>query len=454
MSEITIQQLLDAHPSPVRALRTLPFSIPGSAGEFVYEYSNWKSEQISWVETAALLDLSFHMTDVVIEGPEALEFLTTLAVNSFTKFPIGVAKQFITVSAEGFMVGDGILIRLGEEKFHLIGDGGLTSWVRFHIETSGKNITMDVDYGHFDGSAPVLFRYQVQGPNAQAVVEAATGAPAPDLKFFHTTTIQIAGTDVLALRHGMAGQPGYELSGPWANHTAVRKALLEAGAELGLTEVGHFAYFSANLQGGWIATELPGVFTSESTRAYREWAPFYFAGSMAGSFDSENIEDYYITPFELGYGRFIDFEHDFIGKEALQQRAEKGGHRQRVTLIWDDQSFADVFGDLIRPEKGLPPQSITLHDASFALNQFDAVQADGKTIGFNVQSGYMAPDRRFISLAIIDAEYATPGTEVTLLWGDSLAIPRADAEPHRQVSIKVTVAPAPYAEYARNEYRK
>lgn len=454
MAETTLQNLLDAHANPVRALRSIPFFAPGSAGEFVAEYTNWRSEQISWAETAALLDLSFHMTDVVIEGPGALEFLSSLTVNAFKTFPVGVAKQAIMVNDEGHMVGDGILIRLGEEKFQVIGDGGYTSWVRFNVETSGKALSMTVDHGHFDGSDPVQYRYQVQGPNARAVIEAATGAAAPELKFFHTTTIGIAGKEVLALRHGMAGQPGYELSGPWADHTEIRKALLEAGKDLGITEVGHFAYFTANLQGGWIAIELPAFYSGESTRAYREWVPAYFSGSLAGSFDSENIEDYYLTPFELGYGKFIDFEHDYIGKAALQRLAQQEDHRKKVTLIWDDEDLANVFGDLVRPEKGLPPQPIALHDASYGLNQFDAVQVDGRTVGFNVQSGYMAPDRRFISLAIVDADQAEPGTEVTVLWGDSNTIPRADSEPHRQVSVKAVVAPAPYGQYAREQYRK
>ena len=34
---------------------------------------------------------------------------------------------------------------------------------------------------------------------------------------------------------------------------------------------------------------------------------------------SNNIEDYYMTPYELGYGPFVKFDHDFIGREALEK---------------------------------------------------------------------------------------------------------------------------------------
>ena len=65
------------------------------------------------------------------------------------------------------------------------------------------------------------YRYQIQGPNAAGVIADATGAPAPDLKFFHMCEMTIGGKQVTALRHGMAGQPGYELMGPWADRDAV-----------------------------------------------------------------------------------------------------------------------------------------------------------------------------------------------------------------------------------------
>ena len=43
--------------------------------------------------------------------------------------------------------------------------------------------------------------------------------------------------------------------------------------------------------------------------------------SIGGSFVSANIEDYYLTPWDLGYGHFVKFDHDFIGREALEKMA-------------------------------------------------------------------------------------------------------------------------------------
>ena len=61
------------------------------------------------------------------------------------------------------------------------------------------------------------------------MIEQLTGAPLPDVAFFGMTDFTIAGHDVRALRHGMAGQPGFELFGPWHEGEDVLAALLAAG---------------------------------------------------------------------------------------------------------------------------------------------------------------------------------------------------------------------------------
>ena len=50
------------------------------------------------------------------------------------------------------------------------------------------------------------------------------------------------------------------------------------------------------------------------------------SASIGGSFVSDDIEDYYLTPWDLGYGSYVKFDHDFIGREALERMAD-GEHR-------------------------------------------------------------------------------------------------------------------------------
>ena len=114
----------------------------------------------------------------------------------------------------------------------------------------------------------------------------------------------------------------------------MRGTILEAGKEFGLEPVGSRAYASNTLESGWIPSPLPAIYSGEELRAYREWLrrrSYEAINALAGSFVSDNIDDYYLNPYELGYGPFVKFDHDFIGREALEQveprPAEEGDAR-------------------------------------------------------------------------------------------------------------------------------
>src|SRR3546814_5466109 len=57
---------------------------------------------------------------------------------------------------------------------------------------------------------------------------------------------------VRALRHGMAGTPGFEMFGPWADGEAVMDALMEAGAKYDIRKVGSLAYPTSAIESGWM----------------------------------------------------------------------------------------------------------------------------------------------------------------------------------------------------------
>jgi syringate O-demethylase len=162
------------------------------------------------------------------------------------------------------------------------------------------------------------------------VIEKATGKPVPDVKFCTMKRMTIAGKEMWALRHGMAGQPGLELFGNWDDGETVRQALIEAGKDFGMKLVGGRAYSSNAVESGWIPSPLPAVYTGEKMKPYRQWltADMYEArASIGGSFYSDNIEDYYLSPWDIGYGNFVKFDKDFVGREALEKMAGKN-HRK------------------------------------------------------------------------------------------------------------------------------
>ncbi|HWI30951.1 MAG TPA: aminomethyl transferase family protein [Microbacterium sp.] len=418
------------------------------------EFTNWRSEQLAWRTSVALLDQSHHMTDLYISGPDALKLLSDTGVNSFAKFEVDNAKQFIAVNHEGYLIGDAILFYLAENTFDLVGWYMVLDWVQFIGETGDYDVTFERDANSLmraPGVDPVSYRYEIQGPNALALMERVIGGPVPPTKFFHMATFTIAGVEVRSLRHGMAGQPGFELFGPWAEGEQVRNALIATGEEFDLVLVGSKAYSSANLESAWVPSPLPAIFTGERTAEYLNWLPAARAGSLAGSYVSDNIEDYYLTPYDLGYGRSVAFDHDFIGRDALEQHAA-GARRTKVTLVWNAEDVAAVQRSLYEP--GTPAKYIEFPKARYGLYQVDRVLADGRDVGISHDAGYITGEQVFASLASIDAEHAEWGTEVVVVWGEQPNSTKPAVERHRQAEVRATVYPAPYSSFARENYRK
>lgn len=437
--------------SPVELLRNL--AAPTQAFVMTPEFTNWRSEQRAWAESCALLDQSDSMTDLFLSGPDAHRLLERLAVNSFATFGPGKAKQFVAVSPDGYLVGDGVLFHLDEGHYDLTGLPMVIDWVQFHAETGQYDVTVERDANSAvrKSGPPRFYRYEVQGPTAAALVEQVTGAPLPQTRFFQMAEFTIAGHRVWALRHGMAGQPGFELFGPYADGTDVLDALLTAGADHGLVRAGAKAYSTANLGSGWAPAPLPAIFGNDPTlRAYREWLPLQSVGAVGGSMDSPDITDYYLSPYDLGYGVFVKFDHDFIGREALERMAGQQ-QRTKVTLVWNSDDVTAAVGSLYT--KGPGAKYIDLPKARYALHQEDKVLSDGQQIGISLDCGYLANERAMVSLATIDNAYAEPGTEVTVLWGEQPNSAKPQVEEHEQVSIRCTVAPVPYVQYAREAYR-
>jgi vanillate/3-O-methylgallate O-demethylase len=450
MSEESLEAAIERVGSAVEFLRNhpaLPHTFPVKP-----EFSNWRSEQRAWRETAALLDQSHHMADLFVTGPDALKVFADLGINNFSRFRPNVAKQLVCTSYEGHVIGDGILFYLGENELDFVGaHPTIVDWVHYNAIKGNYDVQIERDENSFDRQGPPkLYRYEIQGPNALSIVEKAIGGAVPEVKFFHMTDFTIAGKQVRALRHGMAGQPGFEMFGPWEDGEAVRAALLDAGEEYGVLPAGSRAYSTANLESAWVPSPPPGIFTGEHMQEFREWRKAARAGSLGGSFYSEDISDYYTTPYDLGYGGIVAFDHDFPGREALEKIAE-APPRQKVTLVWNDQDVADAIGSMFGQENSA--KFMEWPKSRYALFQTDLVLSDGEQAGLSFDCGYVYNEKAFFSLATVANEFAEAGTELTVLWGENPNSAKPTVEPHVQVEIRATVAPAPYVSFARGAYR-
>lgn len=459
MTHQNLQEVLDGTDSTVDLLRN------SKLGAYIYpvvapEFTNWRSEQRAWRETAVLYDQSHHMDNLFISGPDALKLIADTAINSVANFPVNKAKQYVPTTPAGHVIGDGILFHEADDEYVYVGRAPAANWLLFHGETGGYDVKIEVD--RRSPSRPMgkpvqrrYWRFQIQGPNAWKIIEKLNGSPVEQLKFFTMDSMQIAGQTVRTLRHGMAGAPGLEIWGPYNTYDLIRDAVLEAGQEFGMLAVGARAYPSNTLESGWIPSPLPGIYTGEELRSYREWlgADSYEAtNAVAGSFDSEDIEDYYLTPWELGYGSFVKFDHDFIGREALE-KIDPATQRRKVTLAWDAEDLGAILTSVLDTEQE-PYKYFDLPLANYGSSNYDrVVDADGKTVGLSMFTGYSANERRGLSLATIDPQIPE-GAELQVVWGEpDGGTAKTTVEPHRQFKARVIVSPVPYSVAARGDYQ-
>lgn len=454
----SLEDLLQTAGNPVQMLRNSPI------GAYVYpvvpyEYSNWRDEQRAWRETAVLFDQSHHMANIYVEGRDALRMFSHLATNSFANFPVNRAKQFAPCSYDGFVIGDGILFHLEENRLVFVGRAPAASWVEFHAQTGSYDVKVEKDDrspSNPKGKAVVrtCYRYQIQGPNAPQILQKLNGGPVPEIKFFHMGAINISGHKVRALRHGMAGAPGLEIWGPYQEREEIRAAIADAGRDFGLREVGARAYATNTLESGWIPSPLPAVYTGEGMKAYRQWLPatsYEGTGSIGGSFDSGDIADYYMSPYALGYGPFVKFDHDFIGREALEKMSGRP-QRKKVTFAWNAEDVLRVFASMF--EEGEIYKYIDLPLSNYTSASYDKILLGGKTVGFSMFAGYSYNERSMLSLGVVDPHIEI-GTEVRLVWGESGGgTKKTTVERHKQTEIRAIVSPAPYAKVARETYAK
>jgi len=448
--EDKIQQL----GSPVEMLRNAqdgPFQFPVKS-----EFTNWRDEQEAWRQTAVFFDQSYHMTDHYIEGPDVKKLVESLAINSMANFRKDVAKQLVVCNPDGYVIGDAIMFILEENLINIVNKPICGNWVQFHAETHGFDVVVTKDDRSLENSQPRRgYRFEVQGPNAWAILEKLNGGPISDIKFFNMGEINIAGRKVRVLRHGMAGAAGLELFGPYEEKEEIRAAIFHVGKDFGLLAAGSKTYSTVAHESGWFPSPMPAIYTGESMKAYREWLPadgFESGLSLGGSLVSDRIEDYYLTPYDLGYEHMIKFDHDFVGRAALEAMKDEP-HRKKVTLKWDKDDVIKVFASLFG--EGDRFKYMDMPASHYATLPYDLVTKDGKSVGMSHYPVYTSNVSGWISLALLDESVAAPGTEVSIRWGEpNGGSMKPSVERHIQTEIKAVVDQCPISVIARETYKK
>jgi vanillate/3-O-methylgallate O-demethylase len=394
-----------------------------------WEYTDWIDESMSWKDTLYIGDWS-PLAKMRVKGREALKLFSAIAVNSFAKFDVGQAKHIILCNRSGKIMGEGVLMKLAEEDY---------------IFTSGPGVAW-ADYqfrrGQYDAEAwqigPRQFILQVQGPNSLFVMEKVTGESLRDIGFMRFRDTQIGNVRCKALRQGMAGEIGYELHGPMEHAQEIVNTLLEHGRDYGIRRLGGRAKMVNHVEACFPTPSVdyvPALFGEEE----RDFTAAYFSPNAQanyrttdGSLAPSDIAVLYRTPVELGWRKNVKFDHDFIGRAALEPEVANP-KRTMVTLVWNADDVAQVYASLFRQET--PYLYMEMPRNILGCVFADIVKKEGQPVGVSTSRCYSYYFRRMLSLCVLDVEHCEPGTDVSVTWG-------RPGTPQKE--IRASVAPAPY----------
>lgn len=432
----SLNDKLKEFPSTLEMLKNAPigfyqFPVPD-------EHSNWRVEQDAWQNGAVLFEQSFHMTDLYLNGPDKLKFLSDISINNFSNFGPMTAAQMVVVSEGGYIVGDAIVFHLQNGEFQIIGKPSCGNYVEYVHSLGEYDVRLRKDLRVVEGNQDrEMYRFQIQGPNAFKILEIVTGSPMPELRFFGMCEITIAGCSVTGLRHGMAQAPGLEFWGPYSEREKVLDAVLTAGEGLGLKRGGGRTYSTSGPQSGWVGAVLPAVYTGSDMTAYRDWlsdTSYEATLSVGGSWDSNSIEDYYLDPWDVGYHRLIHWDHEFKGRDALLARKEQP-HRKKIWLQWAPEDVLKIQGSML--SDGPTYKYLEMPAAHYATCPYDKVLVGGKEIGMSVYAAYTTAVGGWFSIGIINEADVEFGKEVEIVWGEPDGGSRKPTiETHEQTTIR------------------
>ena len=302
------------------------------------------------VNGAILCDVGVER-QVEITGPDAAEFVQLLTPRDLSKMEVGQCKYVLITNAEGGILNDPILLKLGENHFWIsLADSDILLWAK------GIQIfsTLDVNI-----CEPDVSPLQLQGPKSGKIMQALFGDSILDLRYYWFRELELDGIPLVVSRTGWSSELGYEL---YLRDSSMGDLLWEkimaAGAEFDL-KPGHTSTIR-RIEGGML--------------------------SYHADMDDKT------NPYELGLDRLVnlDMEADFIGKEALKRIQKEGVSRKQVGIIIDGEPFA-------KPN-----------------TTFWNLRSDFEQIGKVTSAVYSPRLGQNIALAMVKIDYSEIGTEFTV----------------------------------------
>ncbi|MBE3520084.1 MAG: glycine cleavage system aminomethyltransferase GcvT [Firmicutes bacterium] len=317
------------------------------------QFSSIKEEHHACRNACALWDVS-DMGEIMVEGPGALALLQMLLVNDIAKGYPGRVIYSPMCYPHGGVVDDMMVICLENSRYLLVVNAGniekdfqwISGLAKYFWRVDVKNLSSDI--------AEVA----LQGPNSEKVLQKVCSYPLREMKYYHgRENVDVGGLKCLVTRTGYTGEDGFEIYTKAEDGVELFEILMEAGADEGL---------------------VPAGLGSRDTLRFEASMPLY----------GQELDENH-TPLEAGLSRFVCFDKEFVGKEALMQEREQG---LRVKLV-----------GLEMVEKGVPRTGYKVFD-----------ETGEKELGYVTTGSYAPTLDKYLAMAFVPVQWSQIGTKLTV----------------------------------------
>ncbi len=322
--------------------------------------------------SAALIDVS-PLYKYRISGKDAMRVLDRTITRDMTKLKPGQVYYTPWCDADGKVIDDGTVTRLGESAYRFTSADSSFRWLRMNAAGMDANI---------EDISERMGALSIQGPLSRTILSAATGDDLSSLKYFRMIETKVRDIPVAVSRTGYTGDLGYEVWVDAGRAVPLWDALMEMGKPFGITPAGVWAMDIARIEAGLIMMDVD-----------------YFSSHHA------LIEARKSSPYEINLGWAVSPEKGpFNGRRALAAERKHGAAWGFVGLTVDWESFERLFR-----ARGLPPQI-----PNIAWRMSAPVYRDGKQVGYATSGCWSPLLKKSLALAHLRAPHFAPGARVKL----------------------------------------
>jgi glycine cleavage system aminomethyltransferase T len=408
-----------------------------------YEFAGWLPESLAWHKTAYIhAGLSGMLTHVEVKGPDLIKLFSDISVNRFDNFDVGKARHVVMCNERGNIMQHGMAYRVSEDAIRAI---DLAPYLTWKAETGGYNVTCTE-------LRDERFIFQIAGPKSLEIIEQAAEQDIHDLGFMRFMITEVANHKVEIVRMGMGGSLSYEIQGTIDGAHDVWNRVVKAGEAYGIQKLGILTYVSQHTENGFPQWGGHFPLAWAEDQKFAAWTRENLPDPGNNTFTtpigtySKEQSSLFVNPIMCGWSHIINFNHDFIGKAALEAYMKNPKRLTVTTVRWNPEDVLDIYASYL--QKGKPFKLINFPvnfqtPGPMAWNyQFDKLTKDNNAIGFASWPIYTHYYRDIIEMAFIEVNQNVVGKEVILHWGD---------DNHPTKEVRATIERFPYLDLTPNK---